>query len=108
MSWDARKALRQNKAIPIIDEFEIWMKDILIEVLLQSDLGKATGYTVNLWTRLRAYNDNSRWEIDNKLVESSICPVALGRKNYMFAGSHEGAKHAAMMYSFFATCRSMT
>ena len=105
MSWDKRKDLRQTKAIPILYDLETWMKDTLIEVLPKSDIGKAIGYTMNLLPRLRAYTENGRWEIDNNLVENAIRPVALGRKNYMFAGSHEGAQRAAMMYSFFATCK---
>ncbi len=105
LSWDERKDLRQTKATPILDELETWMKDTLTEVLPKSDLGKAIGYTMNLWPRLRAYTENGRWEIDNNLVENSIRPVALGRKNYMFAGSHEGAHRAAIMYSLFATCK---
>jgi len=51
------------------------------------------------------YTENGQWEIDNNLVENSIRPVALGRKNYMFAGSHEAAQQAAMMYSFLGTCK---
>ena len=105
LSWDERKALRQKRAVTILDEFEDWMKDTLTDVLPKSSLGKAIGYTMNLWPRLRAYTEDGRWEIDNNLVENSIRPVALGRKNYMFAGSHEGAQRAAIMYSFFATCK---
>jgi len=54
---------------------------------------------------LARYTEDGRWEIDNNAVENSIRPVALGRKNYMFAGSHEGAMRAAMIYSFLGTCK---
>jgi hypothetical protein len=51
------------------------------------------------------YIEDGRYEIDNNLIENSIRPVALGRKNYLFAGSHEAAQYAAMMYSFMGTCK---
>ena len=106
LSWEERGALRQKEAVPVLDELETWMKDTLAGgVLPKSSLGKAIGYTMNLWPRLRAYTEDGRWEIDNNPVENSIRPVALGRKNYMFAGSHDAAQRAAMMYSFLATCK---
>jgi transposase len=60
---------------------------------------------LHLWPRLIRYLDDGRYEIDNNLIENSIRPVALGRKNYLFAGSHEGAQRAAIMYSFLGTCK---
>jgi hypothetical protein len=71
----------------------------------KSAIGEAISYTLSLWPRLKNYIADGRYEIDNNLIENSIRPVALGRKNYMFAGSHEGAKRAAMMYSFFGSCK---
>ncbi len=71
----------------------------------QSPIGKAITYTYNLWPRLKAYIDNGKYEIDNNKIENAIRPLALGRKNYLFAGSHSAAQKAAMMYSFFATCK---
>ena len=55
--------------------------------------------------RLAAYLEDGRIEIDNNQIENKIRPLALGRKNYLFAGSKQGARWAAMMYSFFATCK---
>ena len=62
-------------------------------------MGKAIGYMLNQWPKLQNYLLDGRLEIDNNLVENAIRPVALGRKNYLFAGSHEGAKRAALVYS---------
>ncbi len=50
--------------------------------------------------------DHGNVEMDNNLIENKIRPLALGRKNYMFAGSHDGANRLAMMYSFMATCKA--
>jgi transposase len=100
-----RKTLRQEKAQPILQELEQWLKKQQSEVLPKSVIGKAINYTLGVWHRLIRYIDEGKWEIDNNLVENSIRPVALGRKNYLFAGSHEAAKQAAMIYSFLGTCK---
>ena len=62
-------------------------------------------YCMARWDNLIAYLHDSALEIDNNLVENAIRPVALGRKNYLFAESHRAAQNAAMMYCFFATCK---
>ncbi len=67
--------------------------------------GKAIVYTLQLWEKLCAYTAEGILQIDNNLEENSIRPVDLGRKNYVFAGSHERAQDAAILYSLFATCR---
>ena len=99
------RSLRQQKSKPLLDEMYTWLKKQLIEVLPQSAIGKAIAYTLKLWPRLIIYIEDGRLNIDNNLTENSIRPVALGRKNYMFAGSHDAAQRAAMMYSFLATCK---
>jgi transposase len=105
MSYDQRKELRIEKSLPVLQELEKWMKEQLPEVLPKSSIGQAISYTLKLWPRLIRYIDNGQVEIDNNLIENSIRGVALGRKNYMFAGSHEAAQCAAMIYSFLGTCK---
>jgi hypothetical protein len=101
----AIKALREEKAIPVLTEMEIWLRLEVYNVLPKSAIGKAIAYTLNLWPRLVRYVEDGRFQIDNNLIENSIRPVALGRKNYLFAGSHEAAQQAAMIYSLMATCK---
>lgn len=106
LDYDQRKELRMVEAKPVMDEFYQWlMNNKPPQTLPQSAIGKAIDYTLNLWPRLLRYLDEGKYEIDNNLIENSIRPVALGRKNYLFAGSHEAAQRAALMYSFFATCK---
>lgn len=62
-------------------------------------------YALTRWDKLKQYLNDGILEIDNNLIENAIRPIALGRKNYLFAGSHEGARRAAMMYTFFAMCK---
>lgn len=102
---DAIKMLRQEKSKPVLDQMEAWLKEQIIHVPPKSAIGVAMAYTLNLWTRLIRYINDGRFNIDNNLIENSIRPVALGRKNYLFAGSHEAAQQAAVVYSILATCK---
>ena len=101
-----RKLLRQREAVPILNEMEKWFNDQARQVLPSSAIGKAVSYVLGRWPVLKRYIEDGRFEIDNNLVENSIRPVALGRKNYMFAGSHDAAQRMAIMYSFMATCKT--
>ncbi|WP_430409482.1 IS66 family transposase [Kordia sp.] len=92
-------------AKPILDLLYTWMQDQYTKVLPKSAIGKALTYSLKLWESLIGYIDNPVYCIDNNLIENSIRPLALGRKNYLFAGNHKAAQNAAMMYSFFATCK---
>lgn len=99
------KQERQEKSVPVLQEMEAWLKDNIYKVAPKSAIGEAISYTLGLWSRLIKYVEDGRLHIDNNMVENTIRPVALGRKNYLFAGSHEAAKRAAMMYSFLACCK---
>jgi len=105
MSHDQRLASRQEHAKPILVEFKAWLDAHKGTTLPQSPLNKAIFYTLNLWSRIERYLEVGMVEIDNNLIENTIRPLAVGRKNYMFAGSHKGAENAAMMYSFFGSCK---
>ncbi len=106
LGFSQRKSLRMVESKPVMDEFYQWLTDNKPpQTLPKSAIGMAIEYTLNLWPRLLRYLDDGKYEIDNNLIENSIRPVALGRRNYLFAGSHEAAQRAAMMYSFLATCK---
>lgn len=96
-------ARRREKAKPVLDQMEAWMREQIVIVPPKSAIGMALAYTLSLWPRLIRYIEDSRFQIDNNLIENSIRPVALGRKNYLFAGSHEAAQQAAVVYSILAT-----
>lgn len=103
---DVVKRYRQIYAKPIIEELEKWMEKSSYEVLPKSSIGKAIAYTRNIYPALTRYIEDGKFEIDNNNIENAVRPLALGRKNYMFAGSHKSAQNIAMMYSFFATCKA--
>ena len=71
----------------------------------KSPIAQAMGYFLPRWEKLSIYTKDARLHIDNNLVENAIRPIAVGRKNYLFAGSHESAQRAAMVYSLLATCK---
>lgn len=96
---------RQIYARPILNEMEKWMKEQLTQVLPKSAIGKAMAYNLKHWQNIKRYTEDGRFQIDNNLIENTIRPLAIGRKNYLFAGSHQSAQHIAMFYSFFASCK---
>ncbi len=98
-----RAALRGEKAQPVLDRFKTWLLEK--EGLPKSPWGKAVSYTLMRWEKLTRYVEDGHIEIDNNLVENAIRPIALGRKNYLFAGSHDAAQRAAVIYSLLGTCK---
>ena len=105
MSYDQIRELRVARSLGILKELEEWLIDQAPVVLPRSAIGIAVNYTLGLWPRLKKYIEDGRFQIDNNLIENSIRPVALGRKNYLFAGSHDAATNAAIVYSLLATCK---
>lgn len=87
IDFDTRKRYRQLYAKPILNELEIWLRENISQTLPKSAIGKAIAYTLNLWQKLKQYIEDGKYEIDNNLIENAIRPLALGRKNYLFAGS---------------------
>lgn len=96
---------RKEASLPILTELDNWMKSNLPHVLQSSPIGQAICYALPRWDSLSVYIENADLLIDNNLIENAIRPVAIGRKNYLFAGSHEGAKRAAMIYAFLGSCK---
>ena len=105
LSADELYGLRQREAGPILDGLKEWMLENYKDVLPQSAIGQGIFYSLQRWDKLSIYTTDGRLRIDNNLVENAIRPVAIGRKNYLFAGSHNGARRAAMLYSFLGTCK---
>ena len=101
---ETRQAQRMSEAKPILDQIEHWMGKQSVNP--QSLLGKAIAYLQSEWPRLVVYLQDGRLNIDNNLVENAIRPFALGRKNWLFSQSVEGANASAAMYSLIETARA--
>jgi transposase len=97
--------LRKTESIPILENLGKWMKEQYVQTLPKSPIGRALGYSIERWNELTLYATDSKLNIDNNTVENSIRPVAIGRKNYLFAGSHEAAQRSAILYSLMGTCK---
>jgi transposase len=102
---DARKLVRETEAMPILESLGQWLKAEYPKVLPQSAIGKAIEYSLKRWKSLSEYIHHGMAEIDNNLVENQVRPLALGRKNYLFAGSARAAKNAAICYSLIASAK---
>jgi len=105
LSPQERYTLRQQNAVPILNQLKEFLDEQALKQLPKSSIGQAISYSLNIWHRLIRYIDNGLYEIDNNIIENTIRPIALGRKNYLFAGSHEAAQNTALFYSFFGTCK---
>jgi len=99
--------IRKERSLPVMHELEKWLKENLLsgKITPQSPLGKAISYSLSRWKKLTEYIYHPFLEIDNNLVENAIRPTVLGRKNFMFSGSHNGAERSAIMYSFIGSCK---
>ena len=105
LSHEERGKLRIEKSTVIFIDFKKWCIEEYQKVLPKSSIGQAIAYTLRRMDNMVLYLADGKIEIDNNLVENIIRPVAIGRKNYLFAGSHEAAQRTAMLYTFFALCK---
>jgi transposase len=102
---EQRRAVRQQRAKPLIEAFKPWLERSLAKVSGGSPLATALRYPLKRWDGLVAFLDDGRIELDNNAVERSMRPIALGRKNHLFAGSDGGAEHWAILVSLIETCK---
>jgi transposase len=102
---DDRKDLRQKYSVPILKGFKKWLDEQMVQVLPKSPIGEAIGYVLGQWPTLLRYTEDGRIPIDNNSAERSLKPVVIGRKNYLFMGSDEGGRRAAMIYTLIESCR---
>lgn len=105
LSVQAIAKKRQLQAMPILQSLKTWLQRNYDDEAPPNPFKNATRYMLLRWEGLTRYVEQGMLKPDNNLIENQIRPLALGRKNYLFAGSHQGAKNAALFYSLFATCR---
>jgi transposase len=100
-----RKEMRQARSRPLLEAMHLWLKTTMSKLSRKSDLAKAIHYALERWAALVMYVDNGRVEMDNNAAERALRTVALGRKNYLFAGSDAGGERAAAMYSLLGSAK---
>jgi transposase len=106
---DDRVKTRQGKAIPIIDNLTLAVKDKMLngKVLPKSNFNEALGYYYSLIPFLKNYTNDPWAHLDNNVCERAVRPLAIGRKNWLFVGNHDGGEAAAIALSLIQTCRGL-
>ena len=104
-SADERRLARQRRTKPLVDALRLWLEAQLAAVSGKSTIAAAIRYALSRWDGLSRFLDDGRIEIDSNVVERSIRPIALGRKNHLFAGSDGGGEHWAVIASLIETCK---
>lgn len=102
---DQRLQARQARAKPVLADLEGWLRAALAKLSRKSDTAAAIQYSLNLWQALTRYCDDGALEIDNSAAERALRGVALGRRNYLFAGADSGGVRAAAIYSLIGTAK---
>jgi transposase len=102
---EIRKTIRQARARPLLDSMRTWLEATLAKLSRKSDTAAAIRYALSRWSALTRYVDSGQLEIDNNAAERALRVVALGRKNFLFAGSDAGGERAAAIYSLLGSAK---
>ncbi len=102
---ERRRQARQERSRPIVEALHAWLQDHVARVSAASDLAKAIRYALRHWTGLAVFLDDGRIEMDTNVVERAIRPIALNRKNALFAGNDSGARHWAIAMTLIQTAK---
>ena len=102
---DERRTIRQERSRPVLGAMREWLRTTLERLSQKSEMAKAIRYALTRWEALGRFCDDGRVEIDNNAAERALRCVALGRKNYLFAGSDAGGERAAAIYSLIGTAK---
>jgi transposase len=105
LSAEARQARRREQSLPILAQLDAERARLAATVLPKSPLGDAVRYLTNQWTALQRFVEDGRVSADNNRAENQLRVVAVGRNNWLFAGSFEGARRAALLYSLAQGCK---
>jgi transposase len=104
-SPDARREVRQARSRPLLEGLHAWLKETMAKLSRKSELAKAIHYALERWAAFIAFVDDGRVEMDNNAAERALRTVAIGRKNYLFAGSDNGGERAAAIYSLLGSAK---
>jgi hypothetical protein len=105
LSPEVKLVHRQDDIKPDFDAFKEWVEIQHKNILTKGDIGRALHYAFKQLPMIDPFFEDGRIHLDNNAIENKLRPLALGRKNFLFAGSHEVADRIAMVYSFFASCK---
>jgi len=106
MTLEERRQVRQEKAVPILEEFKEWLTRLSLQTPPKGLFGKAVNYALNRWSSLIRYTEEGLLRPDNNLAENAIRPFVVGRKNWLFSGHPRGAEASAAIYSLIETAKA--
>jgi transposase len=106
MTDEERRAVRHERAAPLLKSLHAWATDLKPQTIPSGKLGEALHYLLGQWPKLIRYVDDGRVAIDTNVAENAIRPFALGRRNWLFADTVNGAKASASLYTLVQTCRA--
>lgn len=104
---EVRLELRQERSVPILQQFHDWLEEQAPKAIPKSPIGQAIGYARSNWTALERYAAHGFLDMDNNASERAMKHVVLGRKNWLFAGSDNGGRTAARIFSLTVTCKRL-
>jgi transposase len=104
-SPEERREIRKARSQPLLESLKQWLDETLVKLSKKSDTAMAVRYALGRWEALMRYCDDGHLEVDNNAAERALRAVALGRKNYLFAGSDRGGESAAAIYSLIGTAK---
>ena len=102
---DQRRKVRVEQSIPMLEALKIQVDATLNKISSKSTLAQALRYALSRWSSLTRYTTDGRLEMSNNAAERAAKPVAIGRKNWMFAGSDDGGRRAAIAYTLIETAK---
>ena len=102
---DERRVVRNTRSRPLLESLKQWIEETLGKLSRKSGTAMAVRYALGRWAALLRFCNDGRIEIDNNAAERALRVVALGRKNFLFAGSDGGGESAAAIYSLFGTAK---
>jgi hypothetical protein len=103
---EERYQQRQSKTWPLLKKFKAWLDKSATQVPPKSQLGAAIKYSLNQWPKLKRIVDDGRLSVDNNRAERSVRPFTVGRNNWMFSNTHNGARASAVLYSVIETAKA--
>jgi len=106
LSVAEKHQIRQEQAIPLLNQFKQWLDKSANQVLPKSAIGNAIRYTLNQWDKLIGYAENGHTQIDNNRAERAVKPFVIGRKNWLFSNTSQGANASAILYSIIETAKA--
>jgi transposase len=106
LNEESKKKLREKIAVPMLNDMFDWMEQVINKTTPQSPIYKALQYSIKRRKELMCYVHDGKLHIDNNPVENKIRPTVIGKKNYLFMGSHDAAQRSAMIYSFLISCKA--